>query len=352
MTIDLLIIGQGICGSFLQWYARQAGLSVMVIDDPKPYSASKMAAGVINPVTGRRIVKTWMIDELLVHAREAYAQIGATCNASFLSQKSVIDFFPTPQMLMTYQSRYDEDQQFLQPISKNEDFANGFHYDFGYGTIDPCYLVDVSSLLSSTRSDLQKNKILLEEKFDIDELIIDSKKITYLDIIASNVIFCEGIEGFQNPWFNKLPFAPNKGEALIIEAAGIPSSHIFKKGINLVPWKEGLFWVGSSYQWEFETDQPAESFLRQITSTLQNWLKVPFKVVNHIAAVRPATIERRPFVGFHPAQPRLGILNGMGTKGCSLAPFFARQLVQHIVEGEPIQADANVQRFSRVLGRN
>jgi hypothetical protein len=41
----------------------------------------------------------------------------------------------------------------------------------------------------------------------------------------------------------------------------------------------------------------------------------------------------------------------MGTKGASLAPYFANQLAQHIVHGLPIADDADVKRFSRILSR-
>jgi hypothetical protein len=47
----------------------------------------------------------------------------------------------------------------------------------------------------------------------------------------------------------------------------------------------------------------------------------------------------------------VGILNGMGTKGCSLAPFFARQLTDHLVYGIPIARDADVARFKKILAK-
>ncbi|HXB33647.1 MAG TPA: FAD-dependent oxidoreductase, partial [Puia sp.] len=65
MRVDVLIIGQGICGTFLSRELDRAGLSYLVIDEKRPDSASLAAAGLVNPVTGRRFVKTWMIDELL-----------------------------------------------------------------------------------------------------------------------------------------------------------------------------------------------------------------------------------------------------------------------------------------------
>ena len=86
-------------------------------------------------------------------------------------------------------------------------------------------------------------------------------------------------------------------------------------------------------------------------ATLQHWLKVPFKVVDHRASLRPANLERRPFVGFHPLYPQIGIFNGMGTKGCSLAPYFAKQLVDHIQKGTTLLPEADVKRFTKVLSR-
>ncbi len=352
MNVDLLIIGQGICGSFLHWYAQRAGLSVMLIDEPRANTASKMAAGIINPVTGRRIVTTWMIRELLAHAQEAFAETGVFYNQNFLSRRNIIDFFPTPQMLLAYQSRRAEDPQFLGPVSNNLEFDPWFFSDFGNGEINPAFLVDVTGFLASVRTHLKKNGILREDLFHPDELTVSDSAITYRDIHSSHIIFCDGISGFQNPWFKHLPFALNKGEALIIECRDLPDTHIFKKGINIVPWKENLFWVGSSYQWEFDNEAPTEAFSKQTEATLQRWLKIPFKTVAHFSSVRPATIERRPFVGFHPLKKNIGILNGMGTKGCSLAPFFASQLVDHICLGTAIHREADITRFSRILGRN
>ena len=62
-------------------------------------------------------------------------------------------------------------------------------------------------------------------------------------------------------------------------------------------------------------------------------------------------MERRPFVGFHPTHKNMGILNGMGTKGCSLAPYFAKELAEHIINNKSINPLADVQRFSKILSR-
>src|SRR5436189_5620437 len=105
MKTDYLIIGQGISGSFLCHELEKAGLSFLVIDEYRPYSASRIASGIINPVTGRRIVKTWMIDELLPFAWEAYKTLGNFLAVECISKTSSLDFFPSPQMRLAFLAR-------------------------------------------------------------------------------------------------------------------------------------------------------------------------------------------------------------------------------------------------------
>ena len=354
MQTDVLIIGQGICGTFLSRELERAGLSYVVIDEERPLTASRAAAGLINPVTGRRLVKTWMIDELLPFVQEAYREWGEELGASFLRPARVVDFFPTPQMRLAFLRRYEEDPAGYLRLPEDEGvWRDRFSYDFGYGLIDSCYLVDIQGLLSGVRRRMVAGGMLRAERFDLQELTVEPTRVWYRDVEARWAIFCDGIESMQNEYFSRLPFAPNKGEVLIVEAPGLalPEAKVFKKGMSLVPWKEGLFWVGSSYEWSFADAGPTAAFRERTEAVLREWLRAPFRVVEHIAAVRPATLERRPFVGFHPLYPTVGILNGMGTKGCSLAPHFARQLVQLMVSGVAIQADADILRFRKVLGR-
>ena len=378
MDTELLIVGQGICGTFMSWWLERAGVPHIVIDEMRPHTASRAAAGLINPVTGRRIVTTWMIDELLPFAFRAYGGMAEAVGSSFLKPVSVIDFFPTAQMRVAFVERCREDPSYLGLPGDEHDWDASFRYGLGYGMIAPCYLVDVVGLLGAARRRMLQRGGLLEERFEREELVVGGGSIRYKDIRANRIIFCDGIESSMSPYFSRLPFAPNKGEALIVEVPGLAGAAgagamaeaaaekgrkgasreaggsaetVFKKGISLVPWKDNLYWAGSSYEWSFTDDGPTEAFRKRTEAILQDWLKLPFKIVDHFASVRPATLERRPFVGFHPLYREIGILNGMGTKGCSLAPYFAHQLVQHITEGRPLQGDVDVRRFSKVLSR-
>lgn len=352
MQVDYLIIGQGICGTLLSWFLHKEGKTFVVVDDQRPHTASGVAAGIINPVTGRRYVYSWMIDTVMPFAFSTYEEIGAYLNIKALFQKSIIDFFPSPQMREAFISRLTEDDTFLYSYPDQNHLNQFFHYEFGCGLIHPGCMVNFSLLMAAWRKKLFDLHALLGETFKPEELKVQGDSVQYGKVQAQKIIFCDGIAAVDSRWFGLLPFAPNKGEVLIIESPDLTNEHIYKKGYLLAPLPvQHTFWVGSNYQWEFNDDRPSPLFYEQTKKHLESWLKVPFTVLAHKAAVRPATLERRPFVGLHPHVPQVGILNGMGTKGASLAPFFAHQFAQHLVHHFPITNEADIKRFSRILAK-
>lgn len=351
-NVEVLIVGQGLAGTWLSYWLHKAGVSFKLIDQVNPDGASLRAAGLINPVTGRRLVTTWMINELMPFAKNAYQEIGDFLEENFIDEISLIDFFPSVQMLQAFQKRYEEDPAYLYPGEDREKYVEWFRYDLGWGAIHPCQLVKVEKLLMNWRIWLKDNNYLVESFFDLFKLKETSKELEYSDICTSYIIFCDGKSSAQNPYFNKLPFALNKGEALLVEIKGLPDDKVYKKGMSLVPCGENIFWLGSSYEWSFDNDQPSEKFRKYAEDWLNNNLKLPCSILDHFASVRPATLERRPFVGFHPLHSKMGMLNGLGTKGCSLAPYFGKQLVDKIKDEGNVNPLADINRFGKILTRN
>lgn len=350
MQTEFLIIGQGISGTFLSWNLQKAGRDFLVIDNNYSDASSRIAAGVINPVTGRRMATVWMADEILPYAWKAYQEIGNDLGILAISQKNIIDFFPNPFMRENFQKRQEEKNEYVRLCTDQQLFSDHFKYEFGCGEIKPVYIAHLETLLPAWRQHLFQQHLLLEENFEIEELKITGAKVQYKNIEASTIIFCDGPMGIDNPYFKLLPFALNKGETIVAEIPGLPSGNIYKKGMMIVPLEtKDQFWIGSNYLWDFDHARPTAEFREKTVQSLKEWLKIPFSIIEHNAGVRPATLERRPFAGMHPLHPVIGILNGMGTKGCSLAPFFASQLTAHLLHGTPITREADISRFQRIL---
>lgn len=351
MHVDYIIIGQGLCGTLLSRSLITAGKKVLVIDEDRPYTSTKAASGVINPVTGRRIVKTWRIAELLPFARQVYTSFGKEINKQLVSECSIIDFFPGMQMKEAFENRVKEEMEYVQWPAPGEEHENVFNYHFGAGKISPCLLVDLHPMLNGWRQQLTAQHSLLSESFMWKFCTIKENEVRYKNITAEKVLCCEGVAGFDNPYFRNLPYSRMKGEVIIASIPGLPRQNVYKQGINIVPWKDNLFWIGSTYEWEFKDMEPTKAWRNKVEEHLSKWLKVPFNITDHFAAERPANLERRPFVGLHPHHPAVGIFNGMGAKGCSLAPFFAAQFTSHLLHHTPIYPEADVNRFQRVLLR-
>ena len=352
MQTDFLVIGQGISGTWLSYYLSKEQQSFLVIDRADTTAASRVAAGLINPVTGRRYATTWMAETVLPFAAAAYDDLGAELGIKAFSEKSMIDFFPTVQMRQAFLQRTEENTHYLGSLPDEQHFNTSFHYELGYGVIQPVYIAHLEQILPAWREQLEKENRLIDAFFDHNKLVISGDSIRYGDITAKKIIFCDGRAGAGNPYFQILPFSPNKGEAITLHITGLDPQYVYKKSMNLVPLAEaGHWWIGSAYEWEFDHEDPTPVFRMRTEELLKEWLKCPFEITGHHAALRPATLERRPFAGMHPQQPLVGILNGMGTKGCSLAPFFARQLVDHLLYNKPITPEADINRFTGLLSR-
>jgi len=350
-SVDYIILGQGISGTFLSYYLQKAGKKIIVIDDAETFTASRIASGVINPVTGRRVVETWMINDIMPFAVNAYEKLGNEINATVIQQCNVLSFHASVQMKQAFEDRLPDDNKYLRRPANEGSLHDYFNFYLGVGETNPCYLADIQTLMVGWRKKLAENSLLLEEKFDWADCTVTEKSISYKNIIAEKIICCEGSAGIRNPYFSLLPYAKNKGEVIIAEIPDLPRTNIYKQGLTIVPWKEDLFWIGSPYEWNYSDTNPTAAFKIKTQLQLQQWLKLPYKILDHWAAERPANVERRPFVGLHPLMPSVGILNGMGTKGCSLAAFFANELTEHLLNKAAINPLADVRRFSKVLSR-
>ncbi|HVX28240.1 MAG TPA: FAD-dependent oxidoreductase, partial [Parafilimonas sp.] len=326
---------------------------VLVIDDNERNSASKIASGLINPVTGRRVVTTWMADELLPFAWKEYSVFGKELNIQCIQQKNILAFPSAPDLFQAFEKRKQQGNSYIyeSPLTK-EDLSVYFNFPFDVLQIAPCYLVDVHTLTEAWRNHLENDNLLLNEKFSENELILSERSVQYKNITAEKIIYCNGISSSVSKFWKQLPFVPNKGQALIAKIDYLSGEYIYKFGhLSLIPWQNNLWWIGSSNELNFVDEKPSDDFYQSTIVSLKKILKNTFKIEEHLSSIRPAAVERRPFAGVHPIYNQVAILNGMGSKGCSLAPWFAKELTDHLINNKTINALADVKRYANVLKR-
>src|SRR5688572_19676771 len=85
LEYDYLIIGHGLAGSILSHFLIERGKKILVIDRLNEYSSSRVAAGLVNPVTGRRVVKSWMAEQLIPYADNFYKNLKKSIIQNFIT---------------------------------------------------------------------------------------------------------------------------------------------------------------------------------------------------------------------------------------------------------------------------
>ena len=338
-----LIVGQGLCGTLLSYFFYKNNIPFLLIDKPTENTASKIASGVINPVTGRRVVTTWMIEKILPFAFETYNEIQSILNIQIIKEMPIIQLHNDAFMQNNFEKKvHNNPFIFNEDIQKFNTYFNTAHQ---VHKIFPSYLIDVRLLLENWKNFLIKINCYNEMYCDWNNMNLSNENILINNIECKKIIFCTGIDLIQIPLLKQLPYSFSKGEAIIIKAPLLPRNVMYKNKMSIIPWQENQFWVGSNYIWNYMDDKPEMAFKENATHFLTHFLKIPFEIIAHLAGIRPTNLNRRPFVGWHPTQSNLGIFNGMGTKGCSLAPYFANQFTNQILKNSPLQKEVDIEIF-------
>ncbi len=341
---EFLIVGQGLAGSVLSWELMKRGKSVTIIDKDAPYNSSKAAAGLYNPITGRKMVKTWLADELFENIIPYYDQLQTEFNALFHHKKSIYRPFINQEEQNDWMGRWGDDNysKFIQNVHQSSISRPGVQDPFGGLELKNTGYVDLPAMLTAFRDYFETKGNIRLELFNHSLLTIGGGYITYQDIRARSIIFCDGVGALENPFWKHLKFHPVNGDVLDIDTV-IDSNLIINRGVFIIP-KNGYSTVGSSYNHQELGWTPNDKDLERILEKLKGIFKGNFRILNRRAGTRPATFDRRPFVGFHPEHPEIGIFNGLGTKGVSLAPYFAEKFVDHMLKGSNLPEQVLVTR--------
>ena len=346
MKIDTLVIGQGIAGSVLAYTLCQRGQRVVVVADKRPTS-SAVAAGLFNPVTGRKLVKTWNADVLFPYLIDFYQSLEKQLDTNFLHLRRIYRPFRSiaEQNQFTAATADPELVAYLTTEVNHEAYKHFIHNELGgIETLQAGWL-DTQLFLEKIRNYFKEKNFFRSETFDSQSLHLVNNSVQWQDVEASHVIFCEGESGRSNPYFSWLPFRPMKGEILQVNADINNVQNIVNQGVWMVPQLDKTIKIGATYDGQDITWQPTEKGRVYLKEHLEKLIKIDYSIENQFAGIRPATPDRRPLIGLHPEQQAVGIFNGLGSKGVSLAPFFANQFADFLMHKKELDPLVNIERY-------
>jgi len=348
---EFIIVGQGLAANIIAHTFRTQNISFKIIGNPHMSSCSQVAAGIWNPIVFKRLTKSWLADEIIPFLEKFYSECEITLQKNLVTPRRFIKPFVEEQekQLWIKKSKneldtYLDSQIYSNPESELENciITNEF------SKIKKAGNLDIVSFLELSRLYFKEN--YLEEVFDYGLVQITSEKVSYKNITAKNIIFCEGYLVKNNPYFSFIPLKPVKGELLTIETEGLKLKNtVLNKNGFLMDVGTNAFKIGATYNWNDLNESPSQEALNELREKLEKMISCKYKITGHQAGIRPSSLDRRPIIGPHPHYKNLFVFNGLGTKGVMLAPYFANNFVNFYLNKEALMAEVDVKRFYTFL---
>lgn len=344
--VDYIIVGQGLAGSCLIQTLLHEKQTVEVIASATKKPSSEIAAGLYNPVTGKKMLLTWNAGILFPLLDAFYKKAENEFQTRIIYPKKIYRPFSDIQAQNDFWIKStNEIQPFAEPEKDGAQYEPYINNPFGGLSTKQSGYVDVKTFLHLIKQKLLASDSYMEDTFDYSALTFDNNKVQYKNIEAKRIIFAEGYYNKNNPFFSWVPVKGMKGDVLTLKIEDYPIEDVINKHFFIIPLPDGTHRIGSSYIRDFEDDLPTEAGLKEITAGAHTILKKPFVVVEQKAGIRPTIEGHRPIIGEHPKQPLVLIFNGLGTKGVSIAPYAAIELTKFLVFGQEIEESISVNRF-------
>lgn len=344
MQIDLLIIGQGLAGSLLAVEALNQGLKILVVDDGQE-NASMVAAGLVNPLSGLRLLKTQDLDDLLAVAKTVYRHLEQRYQRVFWHERDML------RVMKSAQQRQYAELRLADPAYQNYLHAwaepdKRFESPFGILQQTATAYLDTRALLAAIKSELIASGCLVASRFDPAQLQLQAH-LQWQGIHSRCVVFCEGHQARFNPWFKDLPWQVVQGDILTVATEPQLPQSIINYGHWLLPTATHHARLGASFNLLLDlkpNPMARAELLNGIAQVMPALGEV--RVIDHQVGIRPATLDKQPLVGAHPQFPQLMIFNGFGAKGSLLIPATAQRMLTWMRSKQPLPAYCDIQRLS------
>ncbi len=325
----VIIVGGGLAGSLLAWSLMRQGIPFHLYADDKA-CASRVAAGLINPVTGQRFVLAERTPEMLSFAKAFYRDIEQALDIHCFFEKPMKRLFLSQKEQENCEKRLKNDK--YAKFLKKENPPQALNAEHSGITQTQTAWLDTNTLLDALHQYFEQHDCITYTNFSNHHA-------------EQHVIYCEGHHMQNNPLFSWLPLQAAHGEILTCKSNKTLPAYIINKGKWLLPSSEHECRIGATYETSIKIPTVQEASKQQLLEFAEGIFTEPhsFEVTKHQAGIRPATLDKQPFIGTHPKLKNRHVFNGFGSRGCLMIPWFAHQWME-----QQVPQKADIQRYAKL----
>lgn len=348
MKVDYLIVGQGLAGSLLAWQLLKRNKRILVVDRDEEVTSSKVAAGLVTPITGSKFAISPAFEERLLFAQKFYWDIEEATSARFFHHLPIARLFRSEKENTTW-SELDKGKgeplhSYTGPLDIDTQLV---HAENGGFEMKGGGWLNVPAFLEATRQHLLERAAYAIGGVKSQDVETNSTGVRWKNVEASHIVFAEGWRTSDNHFFDWIKMQSALGDILEVRIPGLDGlDQIVNKGAWLLPIGGDRFRTGSNYRHQLDSVGPDQSGREEIVDKLKTITPLPFEVLNHQCAIRPIIRRSQIFAGIHPAHPAVAFFNGLGSKGVVNGPWYAERLTALLDDGKPLPLESDIQSNS------
>lgn len=305
----------------LGWACERAGVAFRIVDRGHAAAASRIGAGLVSPLTGRRLVPTWRFGEWRDEALATYRALEQALGMPLVRELRLRRLYRDDAERKRFGARLDapEVAAWVESVDDEGLWLRG------------AFQVDTAAVIAGLRERWWGRGWLEETTAAPAEG-------------EPMVVWCTGAD--VGAVFPEVPWEPSLGQLLEGALDGLEPKVVRNDGQWLLPVGAGRARVGATFEREFAAVAP--------TTAGRAWLQAAARRLGGrelaepivaSAGLRVTVPDRRPVVGWHPEQSERGVFAGLAAKGALWAPVLARQWVSGGWGERGLDPEARLERF-------
>jgi glycine oxidase len=330
----VMILGQGIAGSLLAYELIKLGISVVVLDNGNKWSATKVAAGLVDGITGKRFALSEGVPDSIFEIERYYAGLEKEFGCQLYSKIPSHRLFIDEENKAKYERRKQHPD--YAPFYKCEIPAGSnemMQAPLGGVSLNYSGMLNTNLFLEKLREFLEKHNAYQLQDVEWADITITPESITAYSHQAKIMVDCRGYQASLNPLFADIAYRHAKGEILQLKIPSPDHSeapHVWNRNHWLARLHDKTYKFGATYEWDDLNPNPTESGKRFLANACKDLMKQPYEIIGHQAAIRCIPSQNIPVVKFHDTVKNCALFTGLGSKGVLLGPKYAKKLVQLI----------------------